>query len=187
MADVMIKSAEVSQDVDMLDDVMNTLKKKLFSAIRSDTQPTQFILSDDEVDYFVDNLLYQRFDPTFLAGELDYKTKGGRTLSDGLRAMGFADTADFIENNIQNKIYNDIAYRYYGLGKNWELNASDDLKNKIRKSFNSTYYRKDQDMGLSEVSEITPKKSFGFDKFSSTLPKNYMTNDLIILNKFKPR
>ena len=59
---------------------------------------------------------------------------------------------------------------------------------KIKKTFNSVYYRKDGKMDLSEVSQIDPKQSStGLDRFSSTLHQTPMKNKLKIIKNFKPR
>lgn len=187
MADIIIKSTYIdAKNIDKLDDLMNDLKQKLFSAIRKDAQPTQFILSDEEVDYFVDNLLYQRFSPIFLAGE---PIKGKRqTIFEGLEDIGFKNTSDIIKDNIQTKVYDDIAFRYYGLEKGWRETASNETLDKIKRTFNSIYYKKDGSMTLSDISQINPKPSYtGLDTFSSTVPNTPMTNELNIIRNFKPR
>jgi len=187
MADIIIKSTYIdTKNIDRLDDLMNNLKQKLFSAIRKDAQPTQFILHDEEVDYFVDNLLYQRFSPLFLAGE---PLKGkNQTIFEGLEDIGFKNTSNVIKDNIQTKVYDDIAFRYYGLQEGWRSTASNETLDKIKRTFNSVYYAKDGRMNLSEISQINPKQSSSsLDKFSSTVSKTPMTNELNIIRNFKPR
>ena len=183
MADVMIKSVYIdAKNIDKLDALMDDLKQKLFSAIRKDAQPTQFILSDEEVDYFVDNLLYQRFSPIFLAGE---PLKGkNQTIFEGLKDIGFENTSNVIKDNIQTKIYDDIAFRYYGLQEGWRKTASNETVDKIKRTFNSVYYGKGDSMDLSEVSQIDPILRI---KSISTLDQTPMTNKLNIIRNFKPR
>ena len=87
MADVIIKSAEVNQNVTKIDQTMLDLANKLRLSIKNDLKTTNVKLSDDELNYFVSNLMYQRFDPTFLAGELKHSSNiifKGQTLFDGL-------------------------------------------------------------------------------------------------------
>ena len=187
IADVMIKSVYIdAKNIDKLDALIDDLKQKLFSAIRKDVQPTQFILHDEEVDYFVDNLLYQRFSPIFLAGE---PLKGkNQTIFEGLKDIGFENTSNVIKDNIQTKIYDDIAFRYYGLQEGWRKTASNETVDKIKRTFNSVYYGKGDSMDLSEISQIDPKESStSIDKFSSTVSKTPMTNELNIIRNFKPR
>jgi len=187
MADVIIKSAEVNQNVTKIDQIMLDLANKLRLSIKNDLKTTNVKLSDDELNYFVSNLMYQRFDPTFLAGELKHSSNiifKGQTLFDGLEEVGFKNTANFIKDNIQTKIYDDIAYRYFGLQGDWRKTSTNQTINKVRKSFNSAYYKPNKDLSLAEISEITPKPG---SKFSSTMPKNLMTNELNIFSKFKPR
>tara|TARA_Y100000004_G_scaffold132592_1_gene149722 strand:+ start:659 stop:3478 length:2820 start_codon:yes stop_codon:yes gene_type:complete len=183
MADVMIKSVYIdAKNIDKLDVLMDDLKQKLFSAIRKDVQPTQFILHDEEVDYFVDNLLYQRFSPIFLAGE-PLKAKN-QTIFEGLKDIGFENTSNVIKDNIQTKIYDDIAFRYYGLQKGWRKTVSNETLDKIKRTFNSVYYAKDGRMNLSEVSQIDPILRI---KSVSTLDQTPMTNELNIIRNFKPK
>ena len=187
IADVMIKSVYIdAKNIDKLDALIDDLKQKLFSAIRKDVQPTQFILHDEEVDYFVDNLLYQRFSPIFLAGE---PLKGkNQTIFEGLKDIGFENTSNVIKDNIQTKIYDDIAFRYYGLQEGWRKTASNETVDKIKRTFNSVYYGRGDSMDLSEISQIDPKESStSIDKFSSTVSKTPMTNELNIIRNFKPR
>ena len=187
MADVIIKSAEVNQNVTKIDQTMLDLANKLRLSIKNDLKTTNVKLSDDELNYFVSNLMYQRFDPTFLAGELKHSSNiifKGQTLFDGLEEVGFKNTANFIKDNIQTKIYDDIAYRYFGLQGDWRKTSTNQTINKVRKSFNSAYYKPNKDLSLAEISEITPKPG---SKFSSTMPKNLMDNELLIFSKFKPR
>jgi hypothetical protein len=183
MADIIIKSTYIdAKNIDKLDTLMNDLKQKLFNAIRKDVQPTQFILHDEEVDYFVDNLLYQRFSPIFLAGE-PLKAKN-QTIFEGLKDIGFENTSNVIKDNIQTKIYDDIAFRYYGLQKGWRKTVSNETLDKIKRTFNSVYYAKDGRMNLSEVSQIDPILRI---KSVSTLDQTPMTNELNIIKNFKPR
>ena len=183
MADIIIKSTYIdAKNIDKLDTLMNDLKQKLFNAIRKDVQPTQFILHDEEVDYFVDNLLYQRFSPIFLAGE-PLKAKN-QTIFEGLKDIGFENTSNVIKDNIQTKIYDDIAFRYYGLQKGWRKTVSNETLDKIKRTFNSVYYAKDGRMNLSEVSQIDPILRI---KSVSTLDQTPMTNELNIIKNFKPK
>ena len=175
MSDIIMTNSRI----DNMDKNMRALEAELFNSIPIDLAKNNITLSDDELMTFVENLIYQRYDPKFFAGDVD-KTYGG-TLLGAFNDMGFNETAKVIE-NIQDRSYDSIAKKR-GLENIWRTNSK--AKAEVEKAFEDTYYTKDGSMDYKEIIEIVPRvdqvqgSSSPFVG-STTEPYNPMNNKLKI-------